>query len=424
MLDIFDMFLVGGVFCGFITSLLLFTQARFLLHANRLLGVVIFAMAWYAFYYLLFKTGWVNYIPNLYCVGSPLYYMVGPCCYLYGRSLVMDESRFRKWDWLHFLPAILHCIEMLPFYFSDTTVKRQAIEALSHKFNDSRIMPAIWHFVLRPLHAMIYVVCLWVFLARSLNRKNSYHIHAQLFRRIRTWLFSFTALMTVAMGSMFVQVFFNIRWVGTPVSIIDASWQAKIPAILSFFVISAYLFFNPDVLYGTLKVLPVLPKTAPDKEAAVLPSAEGEEQSPAGEELVAKRETLLNEEQIKLYSDKIEEHLLQHQSFRTQGLTISQLAKELALPVHHLSYVINHHYRQRFGDFINRYRVDYVKQLFRQESWREKKLETLAAEAGFASRSNFFAVFKKVTGVTPADYIRQMDVLLQESVTLVQEAKK
>ncbi|MET0395016.1 MAG: AraC family transcriptional regulator [Chitinophagaceae bacterium] len=411
MLDFFDFFLVGSLFCGFITSLLLFTQSRFLRHANRLLGLVIFPMAWYALTNLMLKTGWMYKVPDLYAVGSPLYYLVGPCSYLYTRTIVMDESRFRKWDWLHFLPAILHCIELLPFYFSDAAIKKQAIESLAYRFNGSRQVPALWHHAARPVHVIIYLVFQWLFLFKALNRRNSYAIHEAIFGKIRYWLFSFTALITVVVIGVVVQLFLSARVLDAPISFFAANWHMRIPISFAFFAVSAYLFLQPEILYGTLKAIPG--DAAPPAGEATMAIPELTDtnpvvEQPKDEEPVMRKGTLLQPELVADYYTRIENHLQLHQSFRRQGLTIHQLASELAMPEHHLSYVLNYHYRQRFSDFINQHRVDYIKELLKTEEWRKMKIETLATEAGFSSRSAFFAAFKKITGLTPADYARQI----------------
>lgn len=425
MLDIFDIFLVGGIFCGFITSLLLFFQARrYQPHTNRLLSLAIFPMAWYAFAYLIIKTGAIAQVPALFRAGSPLYYLIGPCAYLYARSVIMDESRLRKWDWLHFLPAILHFIELIPFYLADAETKRQVIRDITLRFNNSYqkgsgLIPAIWHFMFRPVHALIYIACQWVLIIRALDRRKRYTIRGHVFVGIRTWLFSITGLLTVIMLGLLAQSVIGGRVARSSVPVTAASGHMQVIITFAFFAVSAYLFFKPDILYGTLKTNMIfsdraftpLPQPA-NPQPVLLQSATDAEpveiSLPAGEEAIRK-ETLLDEALIKVYSDKIEAHLLTHQSFRTQGLSINQLADELSIPVHHLSYVLNHHYRLRFNDFINQYRVEYVRQLFKEEGSQSMKLETLAAEAGFSSRSNFFAVFKKITGLTPADYIRRAD---------------
>jgi AraC-like DNA-binding protein len=417
MLDIYDVLLIGGVFCGFITSILLFTQGRFQLHANRLLSLVIFALSWYAFLYLLIKTDWLRHVPGIYRVGSPLYYLIGPCAYLYVRSIIRDESRFRKWDWLHFLPAILHFIELIPFYLADAETKKQVVEAITRKFNNSYqkasgLIPALWHFAFRPFHALIYLVFQWILLFRALNRRNNYNILSPAFSKIKGWLFVFTALVTLIVLGMIVQAFLGIINANSTVSIVSSGLSTHIVLTFVFFLLSTYLLFKPELLYGTLKT--TIPKPVPPIPVSPAPGQLTEdipEQFAKEETRPVRRETLLDEELVILYAKKIEEHLLTRQSFKKQGLTSSQLAVELAMPVHHLSYVLNQHYKQRFTDFINQCRVDYIRRLFKGEEWRKMKLESLGAEAGFSSRSTFFSAFKKITGLTPAEYARQTETV-------------
>nr|WP_255484542.1 helix-turn-helix domain-containing protein [Pedobacter sp. AK017] len=92
--------------------------------------------------------------------------------------------------------------------------------------------------------------------------------------------------------------------------------------------------------------------------------------------------------------------------FRQQGFVINELALALKMPLHHLSYVLNNHYKQRFTDFINSFRIDYVKMRMESGDWRSLTLEGLAKESGFSSRSTFSVSFKKFTGVTPSQYLQ------------------
>jgi AraC-like DNA-binding protein len=420
MLDIYDVIVLGGAFCSFITSLILFTQGRFQLHANRLLSSMLFCFGWYAFIYLLFQTGWLQYVPAIYRIGGPLYYLIAPCAYLYVRGIIMDERRFRKWDWLHFLPAMLHFVDLIPFYVSDIETKRQAVMAAIRDFNTGYakgsgfIIPAIWHFILRPLQGLIYLVLLWMLLTRSMSKKNYYNISADVFGRIKKWLFILTGFISILYLGLAIQTIIGFIRFDAGLPVVRVNGPTHVIMALAFFLLSVYLFFKPEILYGTLKTTlpgPVIktdtalsiPVPLPVPE--ILPVAE-----PVQEEINAERkETLLNEELVSLHAKKIEEHLLVHQSFRKQGITITQLAVELSMPMHHLSYVLNFHYKQRFTDFISQYRVDYVRRLLKEEEWRKLKLETLATEAGFSSRSTFFSTFKKVTGLTPYDYARQAD---------------
>lgn len=409
MLDFYDVIVIGGIFCSFITSLLLFTQGRYQLHANRLLSIVLFAFGWYAFSFLLIQTGWMKNIPVIFRVGSPLYYLVPPCAYLYIRSVIRDEDRFRKRDWLHFLPALLHFLELLPFYFSDAETKRQAIQAVTESFNDaydkgSGLIPMIWHYILRPLQGLVYLVFIWGLLTRSLGKKHHFTISAGIFDTIKKWLIVFAGFITILYAGLAFETVSGLIRIYSSVPVIIPRGNVHMVMALVFFLLSIYLFFKPGILYGTLTTAITLPVAKPGE----IPAMARNRPAPVQQEGADPKETtLLNEELVLTHARKIEEHLLAHQSFRKQGITITQLAVELAMPMHHLSYVLNYHYKQRFTDFINQYRVDYVRQLLKEEEWQKLKLETLAMEAGFSARSTFFSTFKKMTGLTPVEYTRQ-----------------
>lgn len=425
MLDVFDLFLVGGIFCGFITSFLLFVQARrYQQHASQLLSLAIFPMVWYAFIYLLFKTNWILRVPDLFKLGSPLYYVMGPCSYLYVRSVILDEGKFRKWDWLHFLPAIFHFIELMPFYLTDAEAKRQTIREAGGVFTESYtkgsgLLPAHWHVLVRPFHIAAYLLLQWRLLMKATGGKTSYAINGQAFSRLRTWLFSFSGLTSFIIAGLLAQTLIRLVSVRSQ-TFLTANWEMQIVMIFAFVAISAYLFFRPDILYGSLKTNSYLrteqrPHFLPATPAEVLTIVKAEDanvlvvpaENPVSEEPEDRGQTLLNEELVSDYSGKIEEQLLLHQLFRKKGLSIKQLAEELSMPVHHLSYMLNHFYKQRFNDFINLHRINYVLELFKKGESKNMKTEALASEAGFSSRSTFFAAFKKTTGLTPAEYAKQ-----------------
>jgi AraC-like DNA-binding protein len=111
-------------------------------------------------------------------------------------------------------------------------------------------------------------------------------------------------------------------------------------------------------------------------------------------------------QRIQLLEKSIEEKGL----FKIKSLSVSQLAAMLSIPAYSLSALLNTHYRKKFSDFINGYRVAFVKQqLAEGKDWKQNKVGALGLEAGFASRSTFFAAFRKQEGVTPVAYAAQLE---------------
>ncbi|HAS40549.1 MAG TPA: hypothetical protein DCS93_08720 [Microscillaceae bacterium] len=90
--------------------------------------------------------------------------------------------------------------------------------------------------------------------------------------------------------------------------------------------------------------------------------------------------------------------------YRHPKLTVYQLAKMMNLPSKKVSYLINSHLQCSFSDFINKYRVEEIKQRIQQQDTQKLTLLALAQEAGFSSKSSFNFMFKKFTGVAPNTY--------------------
>ena len=57
-----------------------------------------------------------------------------------------------------------------------------------------------------------------------------------------------------------------------------------------------------------------------------------------------------------------------------------------------------------FFDFINGYRVEEAKRLFKDPSKSAYTILAIAEDAGFNSKSAFNAVFKRVAGQTPSEF--------------------
>ena len=103
----------------------------------------------------------------------------------------------------------------------------------------------------------------------------------------------------------------------------------------------------------------------------------------------------------------INQHMLEHQSFKQQGLTLSAFAEAICMPAHELSHILNVHYKKGFNAFVNEHRIQYIKdKLMRHSDWKHLKIEALGIEGGFSSRSSFFSEFKVYVGMTPAEFAK------------------
>lgn len=111
--------------------------------------------------------------------------------------------------------------------------------------------------------------------------------------------------------------------------------------------------------------------------------------------------------------DKLLEHDL---IFTRPDLTIEKLAHRLATNRTYLSQIINEVFGKSYSTFVNEYRVAHaMKMLSDPEIGSKYSIDAIARDAGFNSISNFNMVFKKLSGVTPSVFIKNIDV---QDVTL------
>jgi YesN/AraC family two-component response regulator len=107
--------------------------------------------------------------------------------------------------------------------------------------------------------------------------------------------------------------------------------------------------------------------------------------------------------------ENIEKIIKGKELFKIKNLSMQDVATELDMTAHHLSGILNNHYQKRFTDYINSFRIEYAKNnLLNVKFNKMYTMDAVGSEAGFASRSSFFEVFKKHTGKSPSQYFRDI----------------
>lgn len=95
-----------------------------------------------------------------------------------------------------------------------------------------------------------------------------------------------------------------------------------------------------------------------------------------------------------------------------EPLTLEHMAKELHFNKSYISRIFSGKLNCGFYDYVNQIRLDYVSHAIRTS---DKTLTVLWQEAGFESQRTFNRVFKKVYGMTPTQYRKQLTHSLHES---------
>lgn len=101
---------------------------------------------------------------------------------------------------------------------------------------------------------------------------------------------------------------------------------------------------------------------------------------------------------------RVREELATRGLFRQHDLTLADVAATLALTSHRLSQAISEGGGTSFAALLADARIEEAKRLLLEPRNTRIAVEPIGMEAGFRSRSVFYANFKKKTGLTPAEY--------------------
>lgn len=117
---------------------------------------------------------------------------------------------------------------------------------------------------------------------------------------------------------------------------------------------------------------------------------------------------VLKEADAENHISKIRSFMSKEKPYLDANLSLPRLAEKLNLPSHHLSRVINEQFNVNFFDFVNQYRVDEVKSRMGNPEFENLTFLGIAFDCGFNTKSAFNRVFKKITGLTPSEYKKQL----------------
>lgn len=330
---------------------------------------------------------------------TPVYLLAGPTLYFYIRGNLNDDHRLTRKDWLHFIPAILQLISILPWIFRPWSEKIQIANILIqdisqyHHIDFNMLFPTPYIFMFRPLQLLMYVfwsaVLLWRFRP---ERSKEFRIPDRLLLINHRWMW-------VLLTSLFLTCFFYLLLAvqlltGNAYAILGSTNEVQLLTGIFFFLSAGLLLFFPDVLYG-------------------LPRVKSIEPSQADVETVAnKTETaVLNVEtsQLKELSNRILAYMEHNRPYTRYEFSINDLAEALDVPLNQVSWCLNRVMDIKFTTFRMKYRVAFAKQLLEDGKTREMTIEAVGNMAGFSSRSSFYAAFREIAGMTPTEYLDKVN---------------
>jgi AraC-like DNA-binding protein len=304
--------------------------------------------------------------------------------------MLEQAFRFKKWDFLFFVPAVLYTAQFIPFYLLPLEEKSVIVEkALANKSFGVRepegMLPAGIGYILRMGYSLGIIIATYMLLIRwkKSHKKELLNIHQN--NEIFRWL---VYLALVLSSTFFILI---IGYVFQVSHYLEQYSVATLTVTLTIFFICAYLLVKPNILYGLKGWLPLpAASNAGDISAAV-------------SDPIVKRQSISQEQGIN-FKIIIEEHFKRNQPFLKQRYTIKDLSREVEIPSYLLSAFINQEYGKNFSEYVNQNRIEFLTAFAREnpDALLRYTLEVLGQMGGFKSRAAFIAAVKRQTGKTPS----------------------
>lgn len=312
--------------------------------------------------------------PFLSSIIVAMFLLNGPFLYLYVSTLTFNHTRFKTKNLLHFLPFVVFILYL--FIASGFPAYSERIR-IGHDSDAVAETPILYLFflVITALSGPVYFV-----------------LAQRQFHKTKESILNFTSKD------------FELDWLGRLIPAFGIIWTSLVISAVIHHVFHLFsMSFCINGLMLSLSAFIILIGYFGLKQIGVFVNfSDKEAKDPIIE--TENPPSKLKDDALEQCFCKIDDYFKTERPYLEPDLTLPKLAESLNVPHHHLSQVINDVYGQNFFDFINKYRVEEVKNKIVDPEFDKYSLLGIAFESGFNSKSAFNRVFKKFTNTTPSEF--------------------
>jgi AraC-like DNA-binding protein len=315
-------------------------------------------------------------------------YAIGPLAFLYVRSILRDNAKFTLYDGLHFFVFAIIFLGRLPHNLASWEEKSKVADVIighSWKYlahsNLINFIPLRLNYALKGIHLFLYLLAIWGLILTNKYKKPSNAAWGNQQKIVKKWLYFFAIIVTfsfVFLNSI-VLIFLDLENKTT------FQFEGNILFSLvffGFFLLILGLILFPQILYG----IPM------EKPGLVEKETEG---------------FTLQDDYIDKIRLSLEDWKMGSKFLDTEASTHS-LAKDIDLPLHHITYFFNQINNEKYIDWRNRLRIEHAIVLINNKKGYIKNIEVFGKECGFGSYPAFIKSFKLVTGKLPKEFIKEI----------------
>jgi AraC-like DNA-binding protein len=373
--------IIGAGIQGIVLAFYLLTSRKSNIEANSILALIVFSLS------VDMVTAFLPGIKGS-LQANPTILLFGPLIYLYIVSLCGPAMPIiRKFT---YAVIVVYAIPVIIYLFSIIHYCSQFSGAGIFPFQMRHEFLGVNVFQLTPFSMIAFVANTAVFLwlgAKEIKRHcvdvQNYSSSGSILNTMRIHI-----ILYLAAFSIFVLLCLYIMTGSRILSCENAYQILRWCMTLSIYTLGYIALKKPDFL--------VITYSSDDKDHLSSPPPELPEAPAPKDGFKAIRDSVLK--------NKLLEMMEAEKPYLAENLSLQSLSEKLKVHPKMLSTVINSEIGCTFFDFVNKYRINEVKNRLSDESSINQTITMIAFECGFNSKSAFNAIFRKFENTTPTEF--------------------
>ncbi len=367
-------YLIGFIQSLFVSSLLLFKKQKIL--SDFVLVFYILVLGFFLFFNYADGTDLLSHNPIIYLLDVLYWTLIGPLLFIYIDLVASGKKKLQINYLIHLLPTIIVLAGFSSFFFQDEVTN---IFTYNPGISIHRFSTFVWYYN-SPLY---YLICLYLLYRHKSRVKEIYSFTKNV---DLSWLFylvhGFAAVLFYGLFIGYFATWFNFS---LPFGSVHYNWFVMIIYIFGM----GYYGFRQKGLFSA-----DLFKTG---ESDIVRTDQNHKIS------VYKKSTI-EEGEAKFLESTLTKIMAEEKPYLDCELDLRELAQKLDTSPHKLSQLINERLDCNFYEFVNNYRIAEVKKALIDPKNKNLKIMAVAYDSGFNSKSSFYNIFKKYTGLNPSKY--------------------
>ena len=383
------LYLIGIIITFFLVFIL--TSKKNKSKADLILTLWLSFTGLHLLFFYIHATGKYETFPYFLGLELPMPLLHGPFLFLYTVALT-DQEHNKKINPLHFIPFVLALLSTLPFHALSFPQKIKVYQDGGRAYELLSLILFI---------AILISGFFYTFISLQKLKKHRKTIAEQ---------FSYTEKI-------------NLKWLSYLILGSSIIWFVAIFGVDSY-IFSAVVLYVLFIGYFGIKQVGIFTIAKPEIPNEILEKVSIEEGKKIADTIFDEKKIDVQYEKIKYEKSKINSDevsaiqkklnvLIQtEKTYIDPELTLSDLAQKINVHPNTLSQIINSAEQKNYYEYINDLRVEEFKKLIAIPDNQKFTLLSLSFECGYNSKTAFNRNFKKNTGHSPSDYLKQMNISL------------